>query len=275
MGTAQLLEVLARCTSRPRHIFLASSRSVYGEGAYRDPRSPEKIIQPRPRGFDALTQDQWDIKGEDGAILEPVATPESLSYLPGSVYAATKAAQELLLLSASEGLNAKTVVFRFQNVYGEGQSLRNPYTGIISIFFNKARQGLEIPIYEDGSPTRDFIHVNDIALALANALEADLSHGSVVNLGAGYPTKINDLAFMLSQEAGFDVPIRVTGQYRLGDIRNNWADITQAQKLLNFVPQISLVEGIRRFVLWAKNEPVYDDLSFRATKELQTKGLTN
>jgi len=273
LGTAHMLEVLSRCTPRPRKIFLASSRSVYGEGAYRDPDG--NLAQPSPRSPEALAAHAWELTSEDGAPLDPIATPETLPFYPGSVYAATKASQELLLLSASPSVKAATVIFRFQNVYGEGQSLQNPYTGIISIFFNRARQGFGIPLYEDGSPTRDFVHVDDVVSGLVTALEAKLPHGTVMNLGAGTPTKVSELAELLLRTAGLDVPIEVTGRYRVGDIRNNWADLSRARALLGYTPTVSLTDGIGRFVAWAHTQPPYEDRSAQAEGELRSKGLSN
>lgn len=275
LGTADLLEAIAAAKARPRKIFLASSRSVYGEGAYRQAGGGDDIISGRPRTKAMLDNQQWEPRGAEGQELEAVATPESLRYSPGSVYAATKAAQELLLQSAAEGVNAKAAIFRFQNVYGEGQSLQNPYTGIISIFFNRARQGFDIPLFEDGKPTRDFIHVEDIVRPLADALDADLAHGEIMNLGSGIATSVSDLAEALLQASGFDVPIKVTGQFRLGDIRHNWADIGRARELLGFSPQVDLISGLGRFVEWAKSQPEFEDRSEKANAELRAKGLTN
>ena len=272
-GTAQLLETIASCTPRERTIFLASSRSIYGEGAYTRAGGDEAVMQAKPRSPEALAREEWELRDVDGTTLEPVATPETLPFSPGSVYAATKAAQELLLISASPGLRAKSVIFRFQNVYGEGQSLRNPYTGIISIFFNRARQGFDIPLFEDGQPTRDFVHVEDVARAMVDSLSADLAHGEVINLGSGVATTVEDLARKLTQQAGFDVPIKVTGQYRVGDIRHNWADLSRASSLLGYAPQIDLSTGLSRFVAWAAGQPAYQDRSEQANEELRAKGL--
>jgi dTDP-L-rhamnose 4-epimerase len=183
MGTATLLEAMAKCAARPRQVVLASSRSVYGEGAYVALDAPEKLVRPAPRTRAQLDAGQWEPLDELRRPLKAVATPESMGFAPGSVYAATKASQELLLTSAASALGFRCAVFRFQNVYGEGQSLRNPYTGIISIFFNRARQQLDIPLYEDGLESRDFIHVDDIARALQLSLDADLPSGAVMNLG--------------------------------------------------------------------------------------------
>ncbi len=273
LGTASMLEVLSRCTLRPRRIFLASSRSVYGEGAYQD--SEGRLCQPDSRSPDALAAGDWELSASNGSSLVPIATPESLPFRPGSVYAATKAAQEMLLLSASQSVRAATAIFRFQNVYGEGQSLRNPYTGIMSIFFNRARQGIGIPLYEDGSPSRDFVHVDDIVMALATSLDADLPHGTVMNLGSGTPTSVLELAHLLVQASGLSVPIAVTGRYRVGDIRHNWADLDRAHALIGYKASVSLADGVRRFVDWAQGQPVYEDLSAQAEQELRGRGLSN
>lgn len=275
LGTAALLEALGKCTSRPRQVVLASSRSVYGEGAYVAPDAPDVLLQPAPRTRAQLDAGQWEPLDARGRPLVAVATPETLGYAPGSIYAATKASQELLLASAASALNFRSTVFRFQNVYGEGQSLRNPYTGIISIFFNRARQGMEIPLYEDGLETRDFVHVDDIARALELSIDAEIPPGQVMNLGAGAPTSVRELAEALLQAGGLDVPVRVTGQFRVGDIRHCFADLTAARSVLGFEPQIGLLQGLQRFTAWAASQPVHEDKLAQATEELRRKGLAN
>ncbi|MBW8778499.1 MAG: NAD-dependent epimerase/dehydratase family protein [Burkholderiales bacterium] len=274
-GTAALLEAIARCERRPRQVIVASSRSIYGEGAYVHPDAPGQILQPPPRRRDALAAADWEPRDAAGVPLRAVATPETLPFAPGSVYAATKAAQELLVNSAADALGFRATSFRPQNVFGEGQSLRNPYTGIISIFFNRARQGLSIPIYEDGLETRDFVHVSDVAAAMEAALTADLPSGVAINLGAGQATTIRALAAALLQAAGLSVPVDVTGQYRVGDIRHGFADLAVARRLLGYAPQVPLDEGLRRFCTWAAGEPVHADRSNEAAAELRDNGLTN
>jgi len=274
-ATAALLEAIARCTRRPRQVILASSRAIYGEGAYVRPDAPTRVLQPPPRTPLALAAALWEPRDADGSPLIAVATPESLPFAPGSVYAATKGSQELLLNSAAAALGLRSTIFRPQNVYGEGQSLRNPYTGIISIFFNRARQGLPISVYEDGQETRDFVHVSDVAAAMEAALAADLPSGVAINLGAGQPTTILDLAAALLRAGGLAVPVDVTGQYRVGDIRHGYADLAVARRLLGFAPRVALDEGLRRFCAWASSEPVHADRSNEATAELRSNGLTN
>lgn len=275
LGTAALLEAIAKCTRRPGQLILASSRSVYGEGAYESSSAPGVLVQPASRGKAQLEAGDWEPRDAKGSVLRLVPTPENLPFAPGSVYAATKAAQELLVQSAAHALGFQAKVFRFQNVYGEGQSLQNPYTGIISIFFNRARQGLEIPIYEDGKESRDFVHVSDIVDGLVRALDADLPPGQAVNLGAGTPTSVQALADTLIAVSGFQVRTRVTGQYRVGDIRHCYADLTLAKQFLGYAPAISLEAGLRRFCHWAETQAVHEDRLQQATEELRRKGLAN
>ncbi len=272
-GTAALLEAIAACARRPSKVILSSSRSVYGEGAFNDRTG--RLVQPPPRTKEQFEAGQWELVDGDGAPLVPVATPETLSFAPGSVYAATKAAQELLLRSASQALGLNGVILRLQNVYGEGQSLQNPYTGIISIFFNRARQGMTIPIYEDGLETRDFVHVDDVVSALIAALDPNVPSGSICNVGSGVATTVSELAGALLKAAGFDVEVKTTGQFRVGDIRHNFAHIERARDLLGFAPQVGLHEGLSRFCAWAEGQPVYGDRLDEATAELKAKGLAN
>lgn len=273
LGTAALLESLAALDRRPARIVLASSRSVYGEGAWIDPARPDVILQPDPRTPEALAAGRWDPFGAQGQPLVPVPTPESLPFAPGSVYAATKASQELLLRAAAPALGIKPVIFRFQNVYGEGQSLRNPYTGIISIFFNRMRQGIEIPIYEDGRESRDFIHVDDVVEGLVRSMTADLPDGLVMNLGAGHGTSVTALVDRLLAAAGCRVPVKVTGEYRVGDIRHGFADIALARQWLGFAPRVTLEEGLARFCAWAAAQPAYEDRLDAAMAELRARNL--
>lgn len=274
-GTAALLEAIGQWSIKPTRVVLASSRSVYGEGAYIDPFQPHILQQPAARTKEQLDRAIWEPQALDGTPLQAVPTPEDLSFAPSSVYAATKASQELLLRSASHALGFKPIIFRFQNVYGEGQSLQNPYTGIISIFYNRARQSLPIPIYEDGFESRDFIHVADIVDALVASISADLPGSVVLNLGSGIPTSVIELVANLLSAANLDVPTNVTGQFRVGDIRHCYADMTRTKELLGFVPTVSLKEGLSRFAQWAATQPVHLDRSEQATQELRAEGLAN
>jgi dTDP-L-rhamnose 4-epimerase len=275
IGTACLLEAISMCKRRPRQLVLASSRSVYGEGAYRSPDNGSALVQPPPRTKDQLERHEWEHRDELGRPLVPVASAESLLPNPGSVYAASKLAQEALVISAAAAIGLKCAVLRFQNVYGEGQSLNNPYTGIISIFFNRARQGLNIPIYEDGNESRDFVHVDDVVAPLVRLLKADVPSGTIINIGSGRPTSVDELARTLVKVGKFPVSVSVTGQYRLGDIRHCFADLARAERLLGFMARVPLEDGLHRFCEWAAKEPAYADRSDAAVAELRSHGLSN
>ena len=272
-GTAALLEAIGQCAQRPKKVVVTSSRSVYGEGAFTN--AAGEVVQPAPRTREQLDQARWELIDADDAELTPIPTPETLNFAPGSIYAATKASQELLLNAASQALGFTSVILRLQNVYGEGQSLQNPYTGIISIFFNRARQGLMLPIYEDGKETRDFVHVDDVVAALVAAMDCGVPSGSICNIGSGVATTVADLATQMLEAAGLKVEVTVTGQFRVGDIRHNSADISEARRLLGFEPKVSLAQGLARFCAWAAGEPVYGDRLDQATAELKAKGLAN
>jgi dTDP-L-rhamnose 4-epimerase len=277
LGIALLLDVLANGRHDVRKLVLASSRSVYGEGAYRCARCG--LVNPPMRSPASLLANQWEPTCPlCSAAIAPIATPETCTTNPASVYAATKLAQEDLLRIVGNALGIPFLVFRLQNVYGEGQSLNNPYTGILSIFSNRIRQGKEIVLFEDGQESRDFLHVSDVSEAMALGLESDDGDGLTMNVGSGVQVSVETIArSLMSQFRDSRVPVVVSGQYRVGDIRHNYADITAIGRLLGFAPKVSLEEGIARFVSWVKAQRlVYDgaeDGLDRANKELIERGL--
>src|ERR1700733_6357788 len=226
LGTALLLDVLANDRHGVTKLVLASSRSVYGEGAYLCARCG--LVYPPMRSPGSLQASHWDPHCPccSGPI-EPVATPETARTSPASVYAATKLAQEDLVRIAANALGIPFLIFRLQNVYGEGQSLNNPYTGILSIFSNRIRQGKEILLFEDGQESRDFVHVSDVAEAMALGLSSAGGDGLTLNVGSGAQMSVQTIAQNLKREFhDADVPVIVSGQYRLGDIRHNYADMS-------------------------------------------------
>lgn len=275
VGTASLLEAISNTRRPPAQLVLGSSRSVYGEGAYLPADGSGALISGMPRARSHLAAGRWDVLDDAGRPLKPAPTPENFMISPSSVYAATKASQEYLVRAACAAAGVQATIFRFQNVYGEGQSLRNPYTGIISIFFNRARQGLFIPIYEDGEESRDFVHVSDVVEVLARTAGKELPSGNVINVGSGEATSVKELATILLEASGFNVPIKVTGQYRLGDVRHCFASIELLLNYFGFKPQIRLYDGLVRFCDWAKMQPPYEDLSEVAVAQLKLRGLTD
>ncbi len=271
-GTAALLNYLANHKHKVSKIILASSRAVYGEGAYRCRQCG--IVYPPMRAELRLRSAGWEpqcpaCKGE----IQAAATPECAPTAPASIYAATKLAQEDLLRIASKALGIPAVIFRFQNVYGEGQSLKNPYTGILSIFSNQLRMGKTVRLYEDGQESRDFVHVSDTARAVVLGLTSDGADGATLNVGSGHPTSVEQVALLLQERLGGKTRPIISGQYRLGDIRHGYADLTAIRACLQYAPEVSLDEGLTRFAEWVKTQPVEPDRLDKATGELVARGL--
>jgi dTDP-L-rhamnose 4-epimerase len=277
LGIALLLDVLANDPHGVTKLVLASSRSVYGEGAYQCPRCG--MVYPPMRSLIDLQAGQWEpLCPCCSGKVTPVATPEGAKTSPASVYAATKLAQEDLLRIAANALGIPFLIFRLQNVYGEGQSLHNPYTGILSIFSNRIRQGKEVVLFEDGQESRDFVHVSDVAEAIALGVAYDGGDGLTMNVGSGAQTSVETVAESLRREfTDLRAPIVTSGQYRLGDIRHNYADISAIGQHLGFAPKVSLEEGISRFVRWVKTQPVSrngaEDGLDKANREMIERGL--
>lgn len=274
-GTALLLDILAQSPGRGvRRIVLTSSRSVYGEGRYHCTHCGADPVYPGSRSAQALAAGRWEPAcPQCGSDLTAAPTREIDATQPASIYAATKLAQEDLVRVTCEALGIGHAILRLQNVYGEGQSLKNPYTGILSIFSTKLRHGAELPLFEDGEETRDFVHVSDVAEALALALTIEQAPNSVINVGSGIGTSVREVAALLSDALGKPRNLRVTGEYRLGDIRHNAADITRLRELLGFTPQIDLATGIKRFARWAAGEELPEDRLDQANAELRQRGL--
>lgn len=275
-GTAILLDVLANTASRSvRGIVLASSRSVYGEGAYACAHcGPSLRIYPRARSPQQLADHRWEPLCEHcGSALSATATRETDAVRPASIYAATKFAQEDLVRVACESLGIGYAILRLQNVYGQGQSLNNPYTGILSIFSTRVRRGLNLPIFEDGQESRDFVHVQDVVRAMANCLSAEQAPNAIINVGSGIGTSVLEVARQLSLALGVEPDIKVTSEYRVGDIRHNFADIKRLESMLHCKPQVALVDGLREFCKWVRTQALPQDQLARANDELRSRKL--
>lgn len=276
-GTALLLDVLASTHNHTvNRIILASSRSIYGEGAYACPSCdvPHGRQFPASRSAVQLAAYQWDpLCVHCSSPLIPMPTRECDQALPASIYAATKYAQEHLIRIACQSLGIDYAILRFQNVYGEKQSLNNPYTGILSIFSTRIRRGLDLPIFEDGLETRDFVHVSDVSRAVIACILSLEPIGDVLNVGSGLPTTVYSVAEQLMVALGREVPLRVTANYRLGDIRHNYADISRIKRLVPEFPSVSLSEGLTRFATWVHDQPLPEDGLDRANAELRIRNL--
>jgi dTDP-L-rhamnose 4-epimerase len=252
---------------------LASSRAVYGEGLYRCPCCGE--VAPSGREPAALRDAAWEpVCPRCGGVIAAIATHEDAPLQPGSVYAATKAAQERLVQIVGGAYGMPTTILRYFNVYGPGQSLANPYTGILSTFCTRARSGKTIDVYEDGRESRDFVYIDDVVAATRQSLALSPEDGQthVVNVGTGIPISIGDLAHTLLDLGGWDVPINVTGAFRVGDVRHAYADITRMRRLLPSVSVTPLAEGLRHWLRWAEANEVHDATEV-ALSRLKGEGL--
>ncbi|MBT4792553.1 MAG: NAD-dependent epimerase/dehydratase family protein [Halobacteriovoraceae bacterium] len=272
LGTANLLEILTNEKHNIQKLILSSSRAIYGEGSYHCDKCG--TVSPSSRSSTQLQAKKWTPTCPTcDANITAIATKEDSNILPASIYAATKFAQEDLVRITCTSLGIDAITFRFQNVYGEGQSLQNPYTGILSIFSTRIRRNMDLPIYEDGAESRDFIHVSDIAKAVRLGVQSKLKGYNVYNVGSGHGISVLDIAQKLVQVFKGNITPHISGEYRLGDIRHCYADLTRIKKDLEFSPQVSIDEGLERFAKWVLAEPLPEDKLDLATKELKEKGL--
>jgi len=259
VGTAVLLEALAE---KPvRKLVVASSMSIYGEGLYRGG-------DPGERTREQLERHEWDFPE-----MEPVPTPETKRPALSSIYALTKYDQERACLVAGAAYGIPTVALRLFNVYGPDQALSNPYTGVLAIFAARLLNDRAPRIFEDGEQRRDFVSVHDVARAFVLALERDGADGRAVNIGSGESITVNALAELLARTLGKQIAPEVTGEFRVGDIRHCFADVSLARETLGFEPQVSLDDGIAELAGWLAGQTAVDRVD-EATRELARRGLT-
>ncbi len=272
-GTALLLDVLAKEAHTVRRVVVASSRAVYGEGKYS--AEDGAVFFPLQREESLLAAGKFDpVDPRDGVTpLRPLPTTEDSRLTPLSVYGVTKLAQEKLVLVAAPALGVSAVALRYQNVYGPGQALRNPYTGILSIFSTLLRRGNEVNIFEDGLESRDFVFIDDVVEATLAAIYDDRASGLSINVGSGVATTVLDVLAELSSALGVSSRHNVSGNYRVGDIRHNVADLSLARDVLGFNPSVSFATGIARFAQWVKAMPAEGSEYERSLSELRARGL--
>lgn len=256
-GTALLLEVLAADPGRVQKVILSSSRAVYGEGACLCQSCG--LVHPAARRRAQLELKRWILACPCcGEPVEPVPTAEDTPRTPLSVYALTKQVQEDLLKSFSSSYGIPSVILRYFNVYGVRQALNNPYTGIGAIFTNRALSGRDIVVYEDGLPGRDFVNVRDVVQANLLALENPAAENGVFNVGSGERLTVLDLAELIRERTGSGVGLEFSGRFRVGDIRDCYADLTKSRRVLGFEPQVSFGEGVDELISWARGERLED-----------------
>jgi dTDP-L-rhamnose 4-epimerase len=270
-GTGVLLDILANGRTGIGRIVVASSMSIYGEGAYTC--AAHGLVAPGLRPESQLKARQWDPECPAcGAALSPVPTTEDKALLPTSVYAISKMNQELLCLSVGAAYGTDVVALRYFNAYGPRQALSNPYTGVAAIFSGRLLNGRAPLAFEDGQQLRDFVHVRDVARATVLALESEAAAGEAINVGVGSPLTIVGVARLLAKQLDINIDPEVTGKFRAGDIRHCWADPTRAQKLLGFTAEIPLEAGITELTEWVSTQQA-DDRVDKAYAELGRRGL--
>jgi dTDP-L-rhamnose 4-epimerase len=272
-GTALLLDILTNESGfNIKKIIIASSRSIYGEGKYLT-ESGSAVYPTHRKALDMDAKD-FDVKmpGIEGA-LTLVGTDEDSKIHPSSVYGITKQNQEQMVMTVCQTIGIEAVAFRYQNVYGPGQSLSNPYTGILSIFSTLIRNGKDINIFEDGKESRDFVYIDDVVGATIMGLEKAEANGEIFNVGTGVAVDVLRIAEELIKNYGINVQLNISGNYRLGDIRHNFADLKKIRTLLNFNPEYNFESGIKHFCDWVKTQDLKDSKFDESVLELRSKGL--
>ena len=219
------------------------------------------------------TNPYFNVNYKNDFNLKLVATDEDSKIHPSSVYGITKQNQEQLIMTVCPTIGISPVAFRYQNVYGPGQSLSNPYTGILSIFSTQIRNSNPIQIFEDGYESRDFVYIDDVVDATILGLEMKEANGQVFNVGSGIASTVLDVANSLVKSYNIFVPVNITGKFRLGDIRHNFACLDKIRNSLGFVPKIKFNEGINRFVTWVLSQKIESDMLSESLKEMTDKGL--
>lgn len=271
-GTSNLLDILTNEEHQVKKIVIAASRAIYGEGMYRC--SEHGTVYPTARTEADMSKGDFEVKCPIcNRDVEVMATTEETKIHPTSIYGITKQMQEDMCMVVGKSLNIPVVGYRYQNVYGPGQSLKNPYTGILSIFSTIIKNGNNINIFEDGRESRDFVYIDDIVDATILGIEKEEANYESFNVGTGVMTNVLVVANTLKEKYQSDTEIVISGNYRLGDIRHNYADLTKINEKLGFTPKVSFEEGISKFVEWVNEQEVVEDNYQKSIEEMKKKGL--
>ncbi len=274
MGLSNLLQAISlqRGDRKVKKVILASSRAVYGEGKYECPNCG--VIYPKGRNRKNLMAGDFDFYcNHCKSKLKVIATNEDDKINPLSLYAYTKYAQEQMLQTMCPALGIDFTIFRFQNVYGVGQSLKNPYTGILSVFSSLMLENKDINVFENGLESRDFVYVDDVASAVISCFDNELSSGEIFNIGSGISTSVIEIAEKLKEYYNSKSNIQVTGDFRVGDVAHNRADINKAKKILGFEAKISLNEGLKQFCSWVQSQDIDNGKYEKSLIEMENAGM--
>ncbi|MBI3934190.1 MAG: NAD-dependent epimerase/dehydratase family protein [Acidobacteria bacterium] len=282
LGTGVLLQEIVERRRQVRKLVVASSMTLYGEGCGCCPE--HGLVEPHLRSLAQLEQGEWGSRCPHcQREVAAAPTPETKLPAPTSVYAVSKRGQEELCLAVGRAYGIPTVALRYFNIYGPGQALGNPYTGIVSIFCNRLLNDQPVQIYEDGCQSRDFVHVSDVVQANLLALNADEANNQAFNVSSGELWTVLEVAEMVRDNLGGKGQVVVTEQYRAGDIRHCHADLTCIRQRLGYRPRIGLRRGLPEVIRWARQQQTWSSGStyqsaeaagfHRASRELAAYGL--
>lgn len=271
-GTAIFLDIIANEKHSIKKIVIASSRAVYGEGKYQC--SSHREVYPRHRKKECLIKGDFEVKCPIcNKNVKLLATDEESKVHPSSIYGITKLSQEQMILTLGAFIGIPSVALRYQNVYGPGQSLSNPYTGILSIFSTRMKNGNDLFIFEDGLESRDFVYIDDAVNATILAIEKEEANGEVFNVGSGKATSVLKVGNILKELYHSQVKIIINRNFRIGDIRHNVADLRKIKSKLGFSPKVALEDGISQFVSWVDREKRHRDNYDNSINELSRRGF--
>jgi len=271
-GTANLLQALLDGGNRLEKLVVASSMSIYGEGKYLCAQCGEQAPPPRPP--EQTRQHAWETKcPQCGNPLTPIATDEGKPLQCTSIYALSKKDQEEMTLLYGRTYGVPVVALRYFNIYGPRQALSNPYTGVCAIFASRLLNDRAPLVFEDGKQMRDFVSVHDVVAANLLAMEGSAADGMALNVGSGEPISIREVAAALGTVLSKEIPAEITGKSRAGDIRHCFADISAAQRMLEYQPRVSFSEGMAELGGWLASQRA-DDRAAEAVRQLKSFGLT-
>jgi dTDP-L-rhamnose 4-epimerase len=272
-GTAVLMQCIVNNSQNTiRKLVVASSRAVYGEGAYNC--ITHGTVYPKAREVADMLASRFEPRCPlCSSACQAVATSEAAPLQPSSFYGLTKQMQEQMILLFAQTLGLYGIALRYQNVYGPGQSLTNPYTGILAVFANRARLDEPLNIFEDGLESRDFVYIDDVVEATWRSITAEDAAPGPINVGSGERMTVIEISRAIVEFLGSQSAITVTGTFRQGDIRHNFADLQKARQKLGFEPQWKFLRGVRNFLEWAVSQKLVSDRYEYSLQEMRQRGF--
>ncbi len=270
-GMANLFDIVINKKIPVKKIIMTASMTSYGEGNYECGKCG--IVKPELRSDEQMKKGRWELECPNcDSLITPVATKEEASVNNNSIYALTKNTQEDLMMFLGKLYNIPVVSFRCFNVYGPRQSLSNPYTGVTAIFISRLKNNNQPVVYEDGMQTRDFVSVHDVVDALIIGMKKNEANFQIMNIGGGMAVSVKKIAEILSKLLKKNLQPKINGKFRKNDIRNCFADISKAKKILGWYPNVNLEEGFKELIKWSEGQESLDNFD-KAEKELRNKNL--